>query len=438
MSLMLLFEILINVYQGFLMVYFLRRRLHIAREGHIPDILCAGAVALFFSLYLFKDIPTGDTVVFIFPLIYSLFVSDEKRRICFFWNFVMAVLFVLSATATSAIYLSLPKAAQASPMMQPGVRVSFVIASNAMLTLALFAASHWGRNGGLLSWRVVAVFSLQIVLLWAMTEILFMLRLRIAMERDFSFVAACLAVMVCCVLCLLLYDVFAKNTERQVQLQTEIERLRITRQHQDELQSVYDHLVAFRHDLKHQMQIIEQLIAEDHIQEANRYFEELRRAEQSLPSYTTGNTAVDALLTTKTLVIRRQGIALSYEPYPLRPLPIDDASFCAVVGNLLDNAVEGAGRVKDASVPRWIHLSFSRCRDMFFITCENTMDPSTLRRAQNRFISSKKGVLHGVGLASIERIAAEAKGYCRFIPKKDQFYAQVVLPFLPPNEKAAD
>ena len=48
--------------------------------------------------------------------------------------------------------------------------------------------------------------------------------------------------------------------------------------------------------------------------------------------------------------------------------------FCTIVGNLLDNAIEGVGRIKPAPASPSIRLAFSRSWDMFYIYCENPCD----------------------------------------------------------------
>lgn len=49
-----LFEISINAYESFLMIYFLKSRLHIKEDSHLADILCLLSCTVFYSLYLFS------------------------------------------------------------------------------------------------------------------------------------------------------------------------------------------------------------------------------------------------------------------------------------------------------------------------------------------------------------------------------------------------
>lgn len=430
MRMWLLFEILVNIYQGFLTVYFIRHRLHLKRKGYWEGAICVGAVALFLSLYLVWDIPLLDTVIFIVPFLYALFVSDEKIGVSLFWSAVLAFLFIASATLTSAFFQAMPDATWDLLMQPSGLRIAFVIICNVVTTLVLFGVSHWRRGNNTQSRLALCVFVILVALQLVAVEFLFTLRLHITEELDSTFIAACLCIMGCCILALVLYDIFAKNTARQVLIQTELEHLRVTQEHQEEIRNVYENLSIFRHDLKQQIQAVEQLVAENNVPEANAYFDSLRQTEANFPTYLTGNAAVDALLTAKTLVMQERGIAFDFERYPLFDLPISDTAFCSLVGNLLDNAIEAIGRMQKTDKKPLIQFSFARVPGNLFITCENDMDPSTLRRSAGHFITSKSGIHHGIGLRSIERIVKEVKGYCLIEPRKSTFYVRINLPCL--------
>ena len=66
------------------------------------------------------------------------------------------------------------------------------------------------------------------------------------------------------------------------------------------------------------------------------------------------------------------------------------------------------------------------------MTCENSMNPATLRRRGGRFATSKADYdaeAHGVGLRSVERIVRESDGICTFTPREGRFYAWITLPY---------
>ena len=145
----------------------------------------------------------------------------------------------------------------------------------------------------------------------------------------------------------------------------------------------------------------------------------------------TGSVAVDALLTAKLLACKQSHIEFFFEQYPLSDLPINEVDFCTIVGNLLDNAIEGIRRISDPSQPRQIHLKFCRMWDTFIIRCENSMAKETIRRYSTKFITSKQhdAAVHGFGIRNIEMIAKNADGFCTFETPGDTFVATITLPY---------
>lgn len=146
--------------------------------------------------------------------------------------------------------------------------------------------------------------------------------------------------------------------------------------------------------------------------------------------FITGNAMVDAILTAKKVVMDESGISFRYQPYPLQKLPIREADFCVLISNILDNAIEAIGRMgRKADQKTEIHLSLARSWDMFYIRCENPMDPNTIHIRDSRYISSKENArIHGFGTQYIKHVAENAGGQCHFMPSKDHFTVLIVLP----------
>lgn len=114
-----------------------------------------------------------------------------------------------------------------------------------------------------------------------------------------------------------------------------------------------------------------------------------------------------------------------------KSLPISEVDFCTILGNLLDNAIEGNDRIVNKSIEKWINLSFSRVWDMFTIRCENPVNPTSIKRHQSKFVTSKRKSpeIHGFGIPNIISIAEKADGFCSFDIENNQFVATVTLPY---------
>ena len=123
----------------------------------------------------------------------------------------------------------------------------------------------------------------------------------------------------------------------------------------------------------------------------------------------------------------RNQIVFDFQPYPLHELPIAESKFCSIISNLLDNAIEGIARIDDQKSQHTISLKLARSWDIFFISCENDMNPASIHRHGRNFLSSKQNASrHGFGTKNIYSIVDEAKGYCKLVQTSPFFVLKLL------------
>lgn len=159
------------------------------------------------------------------------------------------------------------------------------------------------------------------------------------------------------------------------------------------------------HDLKNHIGVVEILAKENRFTELIDYLNSFKRdVEIRMIPAKTGNTAVDAILSDKLYDARRREIQVSTQICNLSDMTISSTDICAILGNLLDNALEACE--KTAGKGR-IALRIKRQDNFYYLVVTNTaMEP--VRQGMG-YVSDKKGkengVGHGLGLRSVERIA---------------------------------
>ena len=136
--------------------------------------------------------------------------------------------------------------------------------------------------------------------------------------------------------------------------------------HQEEFKVMYQDFITRQHDYKHTLQTLEMLIKQNNIREASNFLIEHTEKEEVRP-FITGSLSVDALLTAKQLTMTKYGITLHFTTCPLNVLPLPTPDFCTLLGNVLDNSIEGIQRITDPTIPRVISLTLSRTYQMFHI-----------------------------------------------------------------------
>ena len=126
--------------------------------------------------------------------------------------------------------------------------------------------------------------------------------------------------------------------------------------------------------------------------------------------------------------MRELDIHFVYTPYPLNKLPVDETIFCAIIGNLVDNAIEAVQRIDD-NREKEIQFAIAQSRGMLRITCKNPTEEALVRRRGREFLSTKRRNAPGYGISSVRKSVEAAGGYCSFQVERGAFIADIVLPF---------
>lgn len=424
------FEIGINVFQACVYFYFLKSRLQFSRKTYGADALCVLSYALFLSAYLLWDIPVTDSVAGVIFFLYLRYASDSPWPACLLWVLFQNALCVATVGVMLQICLSAFSVPYALIMNPSPYRIAFVLSTNFVLFIEMFLLSRIKKESPSLRRLPLLLFSAMNVALLIVIEILFSLQIREGFSYDLPFFMAYAVLIVCGILSAALFQLMTSTAERERQAQIALNHMQLTKGRQLAIQDMYDDMCRQRHDMKQHLQALEQLIVHQGQAEAKRFLDAYKAQSAVRDGFFTGNIAVDALLTAKSLACKRLEIDLKVSWRPLNSLPISEIDFCTIVGNLLDNAIEGNERIARAGGPKYVHLYFSRVYDMFLIRCENPVNPLTIRKVNNRFLTSKDDApIHGFGIPNIASIAGNAEGFCSFDIEENEFVASVTLPY---------
>lgn len=167
------------------------------------------------------------------------------------------------------------------------------------------------------------------------------------------------------------------------------------------------------HDIKHHFTVLREY-------EERGQYEKLREYLGNVDSVFcensgvpwTGNRILDFLLNKKKAEAEHLGILFDIETSAVFKLPLEDTDVCALMGNVLDNAIEACERM--ASGSRWVSVHMKKQQDMFFIEVSNSIDKVPVMK-HGQFLT-KKGdkELHGYGIKSIRRIVDKYDGTIAF------------------------
>ena len=156
--------------------------------------------------------------------------------------------------------------------------------------------------------------------------------------------------------------------------------------------------------------------------------EDLRTPVQEISQTVwTGDEAVDYLISSKVSIAERAQIAFKANIEFPRNTNIRSADLTAILGNLLDNALEAVQNNKDGL--RFIRLTIRRIYNMLVIKIENGCEkPPIVNHAEIQSTKQDKR-LHGWGLKSVRTAAEHYDGTIETTFENHVFCAVVTLSY---------
>jgi sensor histidine kinase YesM len=171
----------------------------------------------------------------------------------------------------------------------------------------------------------------------------------------------------------------------------------------------YNEMRCLRHEIKNHVFYMQTLLKQKKLSDLEDYFHQVYHREYAFDMIDSGNDAVNALLSQKRAYAESKNIHVSIQTAIPNSLPIDEADLCAVMSNLLDNAMEACESLPNPSISfavqqagQYIHIS---CKNtVAFDVCKENPDLQTTKQLGN----------HGVGLRIVREIVEKYDGMMNF------------------------
>ena len=205
----------------------------------------------------------------------------------------------------------------------------------------------------------------------------------------------------------------------------------VLKKQRDEVQNIYQTMRAWRHDYHNHMQAIKAFLEMGKKQELSEYLDNLEKDLDSIDiAIRTGNIGLDAILSSKVSIARKNNIEVNCTAKVPQNLKISDVHLCAIIGNLMDNAIEACEKMKccdgDSAAPRFIRVYIGLFKSQLYISVTNSTCEKK-RRCLSELVTSKLGE-HGFGLRRIDKIAERYDGYVNRKNEPGVFATEVMIP----------
>ena len=416
----------------------LRNRLRTEKRYLVPAV-CAILFAASASTAWFSALFGVDNDVFLLPLIllcFGLFCLTANAPLpekCFcFLNAVIQVQYVTMYT----VYLAAPWEDDASAFT---VRSGLVCLGLGILSVLLYYHTLTVELPELLEderltgnqWSLLSVSLVLIAALfyWSMPEDVSLIG--VGRIRPVMLVLLLFFPLFCILICHLCWRVASRLTEA-ARIAEENHLLQMERKRYESLREYMDETRAMRHDFRQHLVVLNRLSEDGRIDELQAYVRQLTKetAVSGRQSFC-ANPAADALAARYADLAAVLGVKIEWRLELPRELPVREADFCSILGNLLENAVRAAG--EEPPENRRVRAIGRMLSDaMMGLSVENPCSRK-IPMKNGLPVSDREG--HGIGLASVSATVHRYGGSLDIKNEDGLFSVNILLCFPDPAKR---
>ena len=216
--------------------------------------------------------------------------------------------------------------------------------------------------------------------------------------------------------------IFSRIADRLLEKRVAAYQDDLIEKHFEEVQSIYDKMRGWRHDYHNHIQALLALVGDD--ERTRDYLWKLNKDLTEVDTVVkTGNVTVDAILYSKLTLIKSKDIPVDAVAKVPDDLKISEIDLCAIIGNLLDNAIEAVLPLPPES--RFIRIYIGMLKSQLYISVTNST-ASEPRKIGEKYVSTK-GEGRGVGLMRVDSIARRNGGTVNRQNESGVFATEVLL-----------
>lgn len=224
---------------------------------------------------------------------------------------------------------------------------------------------------------------------------------------------------------ILLYQV-QKLQRHKYELKLLQEKMQFEQDWYKELTAIHANVRTMRHDIKQHLVVISGYLQDDKVSDCKKYLQSvLEETEKSATPFHSGNAVLDYIIHSKldacddirTMVMGRVADFSD----------IKDTDLACLIGNILDNAIEGVADAPEKSIELYFHVE----SDNRVILCKNTVGRPVLASNPDLRTTKSQKDAHGLGHKIIAKIVADYNGILNYYEENGTFSVQIILPMAP-------
>lgn len=222
-----------------------------------------------------------------------------------------------------------------------------------------------------------------------------------------------------------LYDILLKYYEDRIEAEGIKQRAKAYINQLYIINQSQENISIIRHDLKFHIASLHSLIKNNQNFLALEYLNSIVKSIGHVNEYAkSGNAEIDAILNYKIQEAKKRQIEIKLNLQIPNKIDIETIDIVAILGNLLDNAIEATSKIDDHKV---IEISIEMERNVLYIYIVNPFAGELLYKDNLFMTTHKDKVSHGFGIKSVKKSIEKYNGEITISHENNMFYVYVLL-----------
>lgn len=431
-----LFEITVNFFQGFIMIFFAYSYLgdkndkkFLPSSGVLFGIALATSISILDYYTIFENLYALLYIVIIFLYAVSSLKGTWLRKV--FASVFPVLIVAISSALVSNFTAFLFKTSlydicskETIDRFITVIAVQLMIIYVIVISLKMLKKNGTGKNAlAVAEWILISSVLVISIVIGAFLDMLSLEGISHGSRRYLVFSLAGI-ILINVVVCYLVVDLGKKNTAMR---ENELLRLQqeYNKQYVENADTEYDLIRKMRHDFKDNYSALYTLLSDGNIQSAMQHIEKhLDKLVKTETFVHTENDIVNAVINSKLSAARSFGIeatCLSVSDFH----EVDDIDLCRLLSNMLENAITACNFSQRGD--KQIYLKISSDEYKYIFNLKNTIDDSVLKKNPTLKTTKREKSSHGYGTKIIRDIARKYHGKCDFYEEDGFFCCSVTL-----------
>ncbi len=225
-------------------------------------------------------------------------------------------------------------------------------------------------------------------------------------------------------ICLYMTIALSKRNRSAEKLKLKAQQYEHNIQYAETIRKQYEEMKSVRHDIKQHLTVIQRLQRDGNITEAVSYTDSCVQSITAPEIFIdVGDIFINSILNSKLSIAKSKGIkVLCRAEQNISGISAFD--LCNLLGNILDNAIEGAQNVASG---KFIEVAMETDEFKLNILVSNSIEKSVLETNKDLKTSKAGHELHGLGIKTIRSLAEKYNGNADFYEEGLIFFCHVIL-----------